>query len=410
MTTESSWLKVGLRAALVVGIVTTASTGCGSEITGNPVPGATGVDSNFLRTGPFQTEPIAFEIESGARGPEQVRLVEGRRLLNFLAHPIDIDPDLKVPGRTRIFGDQNAVPTVGGIHDEHLRVFKDSVEFVTGVSTSQSNGSVRSPKSISIAVLRFASDTVSARTTEELDRITMASNPRRVDTPRYPTAKSSTSDDKTIVTWLAHGPYIVMTEVRTSTPGTEKLAISVEDTLGMQVRSLDQQNPIPLDDVLDQPLDPENLVRRTMVRDQKRDSSQSDEDYGYFQPAGMLHFERNPAEARKKFEETGVDLIARRGSTVYRTKDLASSFQLQTFLSRRGKNDVALEPPPGIADAQCLRLDTPDPSRNYDLMCAVVYDRYVAVVAQTSFYSTAQVDHSLQERTAAQYAILKKCE
>ncbi|MFD5178503.1 hypothetical protein ACFWM1_22045 [Nocardia sp. NPDC058379] len=408
--TESPWLMAGLRTALIVGLVTTASTGCGSEVVGNPVPGATGVDIKLLRTGPFQTDPVAFEIESGARGPEQVRLAEGRRLLNFLAHPFDVDPDLAIPGQTRIFGDQNSVPTVGGIRDEHRQVFKDSVEFVTGVSTSQSNGSVRSPKSVSIAVLRFVSDTVSAKTADELDRITMASNPRRVSTPGHPDAKSSMSDDKSVVTWLAHGPYVVTAHVSTSAPEAEQLVASVDKILELQTRSLDQQHPIPLDDVLDRPIDPENLVRRTMAWDIKRDSTQSDEDYGTFEPSGMLHFERNPAEARKKFEEAGVDMIARRGSTVYRTKDLASAFQLQTFLSRRGKNDVALEPPPGIADAQCLRLDVRDASRKYDLMCAVVYDRYVAVVTETSIYSTAQVDHSLQERTAAQYAILKKCE
>ncbi|MGW6724464.1 DUF7373 family lipoprotein [Nocardia sp. NPDC055029] len=408
MPGQSSWISAKLRAALAIGLLT-VSAGCGSDLRGTAVPGATEVDAALLRTGPFQTEPVSYELKPDIRGPERIRLIEGRRLLNFLIHPMDIDSDLIVPSKTHIFGDQDSVPNVGGLNDEQTKIFKDSPEFVTGVAAGQSNGSVRSPKTIEIAILRFISESKSSEVASELDRIAMASTPRhRIDIPGHPTARSSSIDNKSIDSWRPHGTYLVMVSVKNAAQGIDQLTASAKKALEMQTRSIDKQSPVPLDDVLDQPLDPENIVRRTMDHD-PRDSSSSEEDYGIFQSSGMLHFERNPVEARRKFEETGVDLIGRRASTVYRTKDLASAFLLQTFLARQGKDDVTLAPPPGIADAQCLRLDPRDPSRNYDLMCAVVFDRYVAVVTESSTNTTAQVDHSLQERTAAQYAILKKC-
>jgi hypothetical protein len=56
-----------------------------------------------------------------------------------------------------------------------------------------------------------------------------------------------------------------------------------------------------------------------------------------------------------------------------------------------------------------VRLDTRDLNRNFTSYCAVVFDRYVAVVVST-ITEASQVDRKLQERAAAQYSILKKSE
>lgn len=394
------WLVIA--AAAVV-------AGCGSTVTGTAEPGSTAVDINLLRTGPFQTVPKSFEFETSANGPEMIKLIEGRRLLNYLVHPMDLDPSLVFPRQTFAFADGSDVPISGALRDEHKYVFRNNVNFITGVVATQSNGSVRNPKEISVAILQFSSEAESAKSVQELHQITLEStNARVIDIPESPITYATASDDKAIDTWKVHGPYLIMTSVRISSPDLNQLVSSVKKSLEMQTHSLDGQRPTPLDDVLDQPLDPENMLRRALARD-KRDLVGSTGEFGVLKPSAMLHYERHPAEARQKFEETGVDLIARRTSTVYRTRDLGSAFVLQNFLSKKGKNDIEMTPPPGIADAQCLRMDERDPHRNYDVMCAVVYDRYVAVVTESSLNATAQIDHTLQERTAAQYVILKKC-
>ncbi|MFE6923336.1 hypothetical protein ACFVAV_20065 [Nocardia sp. NPDC057663] len=260
--------------------------------------------------------------------------------------------------------------------------------------------------------MQFATDAEATRVADEFQRITLESSPRQVvKIPDRPNARASTESESTVDSWEPRGSYIIWTRVKTPTPDLSGAVATVKKTVDMQIRSLDNFKPIPLDDVLDSPLDPENIMRRAAVRD-SRDGvgiSRSQEDFGPFEPVGILHFERFPAEARKKFEETGVDLIGRRASTVYRTRDLASAFRLQTFFATPGKNDIILRSPPGLADAQCIRLDIADSSREYDALCAVVYDRYVAVVTAKSI-STGEIESSLLERAAAQYAILKKCE
>lgn len=383
-------------------------SGCASTIAGNPQPGATPVDIDSLRSGPFISEPETFELKDGYGAPEQVRLIEGRRLLNYLIQPMDIDIDVQELRDAEVFAAQASMPDIQGITDAHKQVVKYNVKFIAGVAASRTNGSLRYPKEVSVAVLQFDSDAESSRAAREFNRISMEAVGRTsLDLPGTPNTYSSVLDGRQIDSWQNHGPYVILVSVKRSVAEYEDTILKVKDALLAQNYALDSQAPIPLDDVLDRPLDPENVVRRTMKLS-IRDSTLSTDDFGPYRPAGILHFERNPAAARKAFEEAGVDIIGQRASTVYRTRDLAAAFRLQTFLAKAGKDDSPLDPPLGIADAQCVRFDDVD-ERGNNAMCAVVYGRFVAVVTAKSI-GHAQFDSGLQERAAAQYAILRKCE
>lgn len=409
MPAERKYVACKRRIAAIVGIVALCA-GCGSTIKGNPQPGATPADLDQIRTGPFKTEPVAYKPEVNTMGREWLSLMEGRRLLNYVLHPMDIDPDINVTGKTNIFSTALDIRALdNGMTDKHKDVFKDNVHFVAGVTVTKSNGSVRSPKDFKVGVLRFDSNAAAESAAQGLHTATLESGPRSEhELPSHPTAHASVAGERSIDAWKSHGIYVIMISAHIPTADTKQLVTLGQKSLEMQTSALDRQQPRPMDDVLDQPVDPENLMRRAMIRE-VGSSLEYSQYFGLLQPSGMLHYERDPAEARQKFDETGVDMVARRATTVYRTRDLAAAFQLQTFLAKPRKNEAAVNPPPGIADAQCLRLDEPDPNRNYDLLCAVVYDRYVAVVTERSTSLTARVDHALQERTAAQYAILKKC-
>ncbi|MFD6267790.1 DUF7373 family lipoprotein [Nocardia asteroides] len=386
--------------------------GCGTTLTGVPMPGATPVDLDYLRPGPFKNEPTPFGLEWGMEMPKNIRLIEARKMLNYLVHPADVDPDLQTPGGTQIFADKDTMSSRNGLSEAYRDPVRLNVKFIGGVSTSQSNGSVRTPKDLALAVLQFTTDTEAIRIADEFNRITLSSGPRQtVDIPGHPLARASAESDSIVDSWEPHGQYVIWTRVKIPGPDLRSATTITKKSVEMQIASLERFKPTPLDDVLDTPLDPENIMRRAAVRSD-RDSagiSSYEEDFGPFQPSGILHFERHPVEARKKFEETGVDLIGRRASTVYRTRDLAAAFRLQTFLASPGKNDFILQSPPGLADSQCIKLDTADQSREYDALCAVVYDRYVAVVTAKAI-SGGEVESGLMERAAAQYAILKKCD
>ncbi|MFD6388855.1 hypothetical protein [Nocardia sp. NPDC060259] len=386
--------------------------GCGVTISGSPLPGATPVDLDHLRPGPFKNEPTPFGIEWGMEMPKKIRLIETRRMLNYLVHPFDVDPDLHTPGGTRIFADTDAMSSRNGLSEAYLDPIRLNVKFIGGVSTSQSNGSVRAPKDLSTAILQFSTDVEAIRIADEFHRITLDSSPRQtVEISGRPNARASAESEKILDSWEPRGKHVIWTRVKLPNSDLHAAIETVKKAVAMQVESLDRFKSIPLDDVLDTPLDPENIMRRAAVRSD-RDGvgiSNYEEDFGPFQLSGILHFERHPVEARNKFEETGVDLVGRRASTVYRTRDLASAFRLQTFLATPGRNDFILKSPPGLADAQCIKLDTADQSREYDALCAIVYDRYVAVVTAEAI-SGGEVESGLMERAAAQYAILKKCD
>ncbi|MFC4124778.1 DUF7373 family lipoprotein [Nocardia rhizosphaerae] len=383
-------------------------SGCGATIIGNPQPAATSVDIESLRPGPFIAEPEAFELKDGYGAPEQVRLIEGRRLLNYLIQPIDIDTDVQKLRDTEVFATHLGMPEIQGISDTHKQVVKYNVHFIAGVAASRTNGSLRDPKEVSVAVLQFDSNSESSRAAEEFNRISMEAIGRSsIIVPGASNTHSSALDRTQIDSWQSYGPYVILVSVKRSAAEFDDTVSKVKDALLAQNYALDLQAPTPLDDVLDRPLDPENIVRRTMNHN-SRDATVSTDDFGPYRPSGILHFARNPAAARKAFEDAGVDAVGQRASTVYRTRDLAAAFRLQTFLAKPGKDDRPLDPPLGIADAQCVRFDEVD-ERGNNAFCAVVYGRFVAVVATKSI-GHAQFDSGLQERAAAQYAILQKCE
>ncbi|GAD87564.1 hypothetical protein FEK33_19695 [Nocardia asteroides NBRC 15531] len=400
------------RLAAFLTVATFAVVGCGGTVSGTPQPGATPIDLDHLRPGPFKNEPTPFEIQWSMEMPRSIRLIESRKMLNHLVHPFDVDPSLASPGETKVFADAFAMSSKNGLGDEYLTPIRNNAKFIGGVSTSQSNSSVRSAKDLAIAVLHFSTEAEATRIADEFHRITLGTTSRQaIEISGLLSARASVESERTLDYFEPYGRYVIWTRVKLPSPDLRGATEMVAKTVGMQKESLDRFKPTPLDDVLDTPLDPENIMRRAAARSDRDGAgiSSYEEDFGPFQPSGILHFERHPVEARKKFEETGVDLIGRRASTVYRTRDLASAFQLQTFLATPGRNDFILKSPPGLADSQCIKIDATDASRKYDALCAVVYDRYVAVVTANAI-SGGEIEGGLIERAAAQYAILKKCD
>ncbi|MGS2808730.1 DUF7373 family lipoprotein [Nocardia sp. MW-W600-9] len=399
----------GLLTILIVG------SGCAAPISGQAKPGMTPVDLATLKTGAAVTEPTAFDLKYSDTA-KSVRLIEGRRLLNVLVQPIDVDPELTKRLTTKVFADGTDMSKDDGL-PEQFKAAVDGNSFIAGVTASRTNGSVRDTKGLHLSVLHFATAQDSKNAATAMYQVsTSGESPRQpVTIPGYAEANGSTKDGTAVSAFQAHGPFVIAVSISQETADQAGLAAKVKKTLDLQLPALDKYRVIAPDDLLDLPLDPDGIMRRATGKSPSGDPygmSYHEEDFGTFEPSGILHFERNPAEARKAFDAAGVDLVGRRFSTVYRTRDVEAAFTLQTALAKRGKSDSELAPPPGIADAQCLRLEDEDPNRGYNGICVLVYGRYVAVVMSLASVSKAalQVDPILQERTAAQYAILKKSE
>ncbi|MFC9892378.1 hypothetical protein ACFVMC_01675 [Nocardia sp. NPDC127579] len=396
-----------VRLLALAALLTAVGVGCSSTtVAGNPRPMAAPVDVAALKTGPHTPEPTAYDPDIDTVG--DLRTLEARRLLNYVVPSYRIDPEIDVPGTVQLFYDGKSMVSSETFPEKYESAAVAN-NLLAGAYVSRINDNLRSRKKLIIAVLRFPTEAQSRTAAVQFDQITNADpgrHPLSID--GHPNALTSSANDVTAITFLAHGPYMVVVNGGIPTADPAALTRLIGQTLSLQSARLDQQQTPRLDDLLDIPLDPDGIMRRALPY--SMDVSEPfmlRTDFGAYQPSGQLHFERNPAAVQAAFDQGGVDLIARQSGIVYRARDLTSAFRLQSALLKMGKNDEDLGSPPGLPDARCVRLDLRDPIRNYDALCAVVFDRYVAVVT-SRMPALARIDQSLFQRAAAQYAILAR--
>lgn len=399
-------MKFPAKMAALLAVVIAVTVGCSSTVTGKPQPGLTPVNLAALKTGAYTPEPSEYDPD--ITDPADVHLIEAQRMLGYLVHPADIDSELSVVGDVRFFKIPET-PFIYHVLPEKYRPALVDNNMLAGVYVSRINENLRSRKKLIVSVLRFATDAVATKAADDLDRITYEGDDRHpIQIQGHPDARASSANDITALSFIAKGPFVVLTNTGVPQPDQSALARILQTTIDRQFTLLDQMTLVPWDDILDTPVDPDSIVRRTLPKaPDYSDPFFINDDFGAYSPAAQLHFERNPVEVAKAFEETGVDLVGRRAGVVYRTRDLSAAFRLQVALVVAGKNDEVLDSPPGLPDIRCLRLDTEDPVRSFDSLCAVVYGRYVAVVVSKTPI-TARIDHTLYQRAAAQYTILAK--
>ncbi|WP_433680899.1 DUF7373 family lipoprotein [Nocardia sp. CA-119907] len=390
-----------------VALLAVVSAGCAGSVTGHPEPGLAPVDVAALKTGAYAPEPTTYDPHVSTI--PDVRLIEARRMLNYLVHPYEIDSEISDTSNQKFMSEAESMIGEKSFPEKYRPAATDN-NLLAGVYVVGSNNNLRNHKKLIISVLRFPTDAAGRAAADQFDQVGNSDPGRHsVPIPGHTDARASSADDRTVISFTAHGPYVIV--VNTALPQTNQAAIP--DTIGkvidLQVTRLDQQKPIALDDLLDLPTDPDSIMRRALPEaPDHSDPFIGKADFGYFAPAGELHFERNPVHIQQAFEESGVDLVGRRGAIIYRARDLPGAFHLQSALAKTGKNDEILAPPPGLPDVRCVKLDTATDLRSFDQFCAVVYGRYVAVVVARGF--AGAVDPVLYQRAAAQYAILAKSE
>ncbi|WP_433523110.1 DUF7373 family lipoprotein [Nocardia pseudovaccinii] len=360
-----------------------------------------------LKTGAYTAEPTAYAPD--ITSIPDLRLIEARRMLNYLVHPFEIDSEISVTANQTLMANADSMISEKSFPELYRPVATDN-NLLAGVYVSGTNGNLRSRKKLIISVLRFPTDAAGRAAADQFDQLTNSSPGRHpVAIPGHSDARASSPDDKTVTSFVAHGPYVIVANAALPQPNQTMVANNIGKAIDLQITRLDQQKPVPLDDLLDLPTDPDNIMRRALPEAPDfSDPFIGKSDFGYFEPSGELHFERNPIELQKAFDQSGVDLVGRRGAILYRARDLSGAFHLQSVLAKAGKNDEIIASPPGLPDATCIKLDARDDTRNFDQYCVVVYGRYAAVVVGRTF--TGNLDPVLYQRAAAQYAILAKSE
>ncbi|WP_019929474.1 hypothetical protein [Nocardia sp. BMG111209] len=403
------FLSAGAILAVLVVIIALSVQSCAPGVAGHAAPGLTPVDLTTLRTGSYLAQPTAYKPKF--RNSTDFRMIESRRMLGYLVHPFDVDPDDNAPSTVKLVSSGTDMTSDDGIPKVFAPI-GDTFNVLAGVYVSRTNGNLRSRRKVIAGLLRFPTEDAARGAADQFGTIENDTNPGRhpLTLAGHPDAHASSGDDAAATAFIAHGPYVIIVSTRVPAPDPAALSGLTGRTIDLQLAAMATLQPTPLDDLLDLAADPAGLMRRAAP--QAKDYSDpffDTADFGTYDPLADLHYERNPVDVRNAFRDDGVDAVARRAGVLYRTRDLAASFRLQNTLTETGKDDDLLNPPPGLPDAKCVRLDLQDSNRSYDAFCVVVYGRYVAMV----------VDHlpiarptptALYERAGAQYAILARSE
>ncbi|MEU8896900.1 hypothetical protein [Nocardia sp. NPDC048505] len=368
----------------------------------------TPVDLAILKTGPHLREPSEFDPDINTIG--DLRRLEARRMLNNLALPTDIDSEISEVGTVELFTHATSPWDLSVLPEKYQPAAVDN-NLLVGAYVSRINESLRKRKKLIISLLRFPTAAQSQKAAADFDAITNAENNRHpLVIEGYPEARTSSADDVTSLTFMPRDNFVVLVNAGVPQPDPAALATVVKKTIDRQLTLLRDFRPMPFDDLLDIPIDPDSILRRALPKSpDNSDPFLVKWDFGAMSPAAELHYERNPLAVKAAFEASGVDLIGRRGGIVYRTRDLPGAYHLQSVLVKTGKNDEVLPAPPGLPDTRCIRLDVVDEIRNFDEMCAVIRGRYVALVFTKSRIGGG-VNPDLYQRAAAQYSILANSE
>ncbi|WP_433209272.1 DUF7373 family lipoprotein [Nocardia sp. CA-107356] len=390
---------------LVIGVV----AGCATEVPGHAGPGMTAADLKSLNIGPYPPAPQDYTLDGFDK--DDVFRIESRRMLGYLVLPYDVDSEVSHLIDTRLVEATSSIfddGLIGVLPGQYLPVVERN-NFIAGVYTQRSNDSLRSIKNLAIALLRFPSDAAARTAAAELDRATDEFKPGRhpVSIDGYPNIQASSDNDKKGYVFLARGPFVLLSMVTVPESDPKALGAQFKKMLDLQLPELDGLVPTPVDDILDLPLNPDGIMRRTLPPSKETRDYSRDKYVGVYDGIGQLHFERNGPDLKRTLQEAGTDLVAQNQSTLYRTRDLAASFRLQNALAKLGTDDEEISSPPGLADARCLKLDESEPIFNSKYLCILVHDRYVAVLGSQG-QGPGKFDTALYQATAAQYSILAK--
>ena len=361
--------------------------------------GPSGLTLSFdqLDAGRFPT--AAREPLGGAGDPMLGAVLEGQRLADYVVGPWEVDSAL-----TGSFGFGAVVlpraEALALIGPMNVAAAAGRHDFVTGFA------SVRTEKNRRVllnAVLRFADDgAAEAAATDLSDAAAQqqgADGPApKLEIPGHPEARATsyTGADRDIGqfgaarSFTAQGPYVFMQQAQ-ATAGVDAAAQLVATSIELQSSTIDKFRATDLSELADISIDPSGLLARTLPL--------SGQDMTFSKPAtyerrGALHFQSDPARSAKLFSDTGVDLVAMAGATVYQAEDADGAEDVvDEFFDEVSAEAQPTNPVPNMPGSRCLKMTAGG------FYCLATADRYTLETSAPTLLAA-------QQMTAAQYIML----
>ncbi|AQT82210.1 hypothetical protein B1R94_27615 [Mycolicibacterium litorale] len=395
----------------VLGLLTAALllAGCSTVEPGRAIRDP-GVDPNqpipvLLDPGAFPTTPqpplgTAGNARSGA-------IQEGRRMGENTVLPFQVDTTLTSP-----------TPFVNGpvinltvLLDIPLTISRalNQHNFVTGfvADSTRPDRGLHTPRLMNM-VLRMATpadavaaaaDLTTQSTTLQPLFSTTALPTTPIPIPGHPdtTAVTIPAPELAVVwAFTARGSFILMQSV--AVPDTAEAAA------GLVARTLDQQQPLidgftptPADQLGSLPLDPTGVLARTLpVPDGLPVSG------GSYGPHAALAYQSDPGRSQGLFSDTGVDVVTKAATTVYRARDDGSAGKIVADFTEEVRQQK-FTPAGGITGLPAARCLT---SPKGELASEPKLTYCVASAGRYAFEATGTADAQVRQAAAAQYLML----
>lgn len=417
---DVGWPTRFTRSAGLIAAVIATLAGCS-----HTVPGAAdraGAESEApvnpaaLNPGRYPTTPLP---PLGTAGSEDAgRMVEGRRMVDYVAGPWQADPAMTNARRTGaliITADNH----LGAILWPEVSARSWPQPFVVAFSSERRGADPKRPTVLRNAVLLYATADAAAAAAQSMSSAALQtptvdnSDAPITGEPIHPvpipghaglngalaTRRDGDRTVKELTVISAHGPCVLV-QVAESNLDDDRAAALTGRLLDLQVPLIDRFQPTQPGHFADLPVDPTGMVARTLPIKSDQGDSMSNAAYG---PLGALHLEDNPIQAQRAFADAGVDVVSIGQTTVYRAKDAAGARRLAQALG----DDIAKRPGsqpaptvPGLPASRCRQIDA-ESGLVPRYSCIATFDRF-------AFKAVARQLDNAQQQMAAQYLILTR--
>lgn len=397
--------SVRLLASAVATVALTAA-GCGSDPNPAPVAEPT-IDISTLDVGPYDANPRDMGKPKNAG---QAALMEAERLGNAMPLVIDIDPAFKYNGLFDSLVFIDAKSSVMKNFTDLSNFTEDAPDLISGFGVYGRNDSDDLGIELVNTAMIFPTEQRATEVAAALERRDFGRDPQSqaVAIPKFPQARAHWVQGKQAINvWLPLGRLVVFSAVYDQAKNwfhktdLADLVNRATTSLDKVVPSLSAFHPTPPDKLMDQPMDIDGMLGRTMVRPTNAKGEWLNPPGAYIGYTGVA-FASDPADTRRWYEANGVDRFGDYGNEVYRARDTAAAQKVRDELGDPAKHMKRAAAPKNLPVAKCREYNGRETlaTRFY---CSVYHGRYAAFAAGEQLLDA-------QQRISAQYAILVKAD
>lgn len=389
-----------------VAVVALAGAGCASD-PGPAAPAEPAISLDSLDVGPYDAQPRDM---GKPKNQEQAAMMEAVRLGSAMPLPMDIDPAFVYNGllQSLVFLEPKHSVIKDFTNLDHFT--EDAPDMISGfVSYGRTDPDNLGIEMVNAAMI-FPTEQRATEAAAALAQRDFAADPhsQAVALPKYPDAHAHwVPTTQAINVWYPSGRLVVFGSIydqakiwfeKTDLPD---LVTRATRSLDKVVPSLAAHHLSAPDELMDQPMDIDGMLGRTMVRPGEARGDWLNPP-GVYKGRSGLAFDSTPKTARTWWEADGVDRFADYGNHLYRARDAAAAEDIRDQLGSPSKNFTSAAAPKNLPIAKCREYNGVE-MMAVRFYCSVAHGRYAAM-------SWGEQLLDAQQRISAQYAVLVRAE